>query len=66
MLYRGTQVVGSATISATARDRSEPVISTGIGSWPGTDMADAIKISLAECPELPFLPELPARGEYAG
>jgi len=39
--------------------------STGIGSWPGTDMADAIKISLAECPELPFLPELPARGEYA-
>ena len=43
-----------------------PIRSTGIGSWPGTDMADAIKISLAECPELPFLPELPARGEYAG
>lgn len=42
-----------------------PIRSTGIGSWPGTDMADAIKISLAECPELPFLPELPARGEYA-
>ena len=43
-----------------------PIRSTGIGSWPGTDMADAIKISLAECPELPFLPELPARGAYAG
>ncbi len=42
-----------------------PVRSTGIGSWPGTDMADAIKISLAECPELPYLPELPARGEHA-
>ena len=42
-----------------------PIRSTGIGSWPGTDMADAIKISLAECPELPFLPELPVRGEYA-
>ncbi len=39
--------------------------STGIGSWPGTDMTDAIKITFAECPELPYLPELPARGAYA-
>ena len=39
--------------------------STGIGSWPGTDMSDAIKIAFAECPELPYLPELPARGAYA-
>jgi methionine synthase II (cobalamin-independent) len=39
---------------------------TGIGSWPGTDMADAIKITFAECPDLPYLPELPARGAYAG
>ncbi|HET8914185.1 MAG TPA: methionine synthase vitamin-B12 independent [Propionibacteriaceae bacterium] len=38
---------------------------TGIGSWPGTDMSDAIKIAFAECPELPYLPELPARGAYA-
>jgi methionine synthase II (cobalamin-independent) len=43
-----------------------PVRSTGIGSWPGTDPADAIKIAFAECPELPYLPELPARGAYAG
>lgn len=42
-----------------------PVRSTGIGSWPGTDMADAIKIAFAEAPELPYLPELPARGAYA-
>jgi len=42
-----------------------PVLSTGIGSWPGTDMADAIKIALAECPELPYLPELPERGAHA-
>lgn len=41
------------------------VRSTGIGSWPGTAMADAISISLAECPELPYLPELPARGAHA-
>ena len=43
-----------------------PVRSTGIGSWPGTDPADAIKIAFAECPDLPYLPELPARGAYAG
>jgi methionine synthase II (cobalamin-independent) len=28
-------------------------------------MADAIKIAFAECPDLPYLPELPARGPYA-
>lgn len=41
------------------------VPSTGVGSWPGTDMADAIKIAFAECPDLPYLPELPARGSHA-
>ena len=40
--------------------------STGIGSWPGTEMLDALKIAFAECPELPYLPELPERGPYAG
>jgi methionine synthase II (cobalamin-independent) len=42
------------------------VASTGIGSWPGTEMADSLKIALAECPDLPYLPELPARGPHAG
>jgi methionine synthase II (cobalamin-independent) len=42
-----------------------PVRSTGIGSWPGIDTVDAIKIAFAECPDLPYLPELPARGPYA-
>ncbi len=28
-------------------------------------MADAIKIAFAECPDFPYLPELPARGPYA-
>lgn len=41
------------------------VVSTGVGSWPGTDAADALKISFAECPDLPYLPELPARGPGA-
>ena len=47
-------------------DDVAPVRSTGIGSWPGTDNRDAIKIAFAECPDLPYLPELPARGAYAG
>ena len=42
-----------------------PIRTTGIGSWPGTDMTDAIKIAFAECPDLPYLPELPARGPHA-
>ena len=47
-------------------DGDLPLIrTTGIGSWPGTDMVDAIKIAFSECPDLPYLPELPARGPYA-
>ena len=72
VLYSGSRVVGSATISdhpgvtATSSDGELPPIrTTGIGSWPGSDMADAIKIAFAECPDLPYLPELPARGPYA-
>ena len=44
---------------------NSPIRVTGIGSWPGTEMADAIKITFAECPDLPYLPELPARGAHA-
>jgi methionine synthase II (cobalamin-independent) len=47
-------------------DDPTPIRSTGIGSWPGLDMADALKINFAECPELPYLPELPARGVGSG
>ncbi|SDS76987.1 Cobalamin-independent synthase, Catalytic domain [Friedmanniella luteola] len=46
-------------------DEVTPVPSTGIGSWPGTDVADAVKIAFAECPDLPYLPELPGRGAHA-
>ncbi|GIJ53125.1 methionine synthase [Virgisporangium aurantiacum] len=38
---------------------------TGIGSLPGTDPAEALKFVLGELPDLPFLPELPARGAGA-
>jgi methionine synthase II (cobalamin-independent) len=47
-------------VSSTA-----PIRVTGIGSWPGTEMVDAVKIAFAECPDLPYLPELPARGGHA-
>ncbi|MBT8224844.1 MAG: methionine synthase [Dactylosporangium sp.] len=38
---------------------------TGIGSLPGTDIAEALRIVLGELPHLPHLPELPARGPGA-
>ena len=38
---------------------------TGIGSMPGTDPAQACRISVGEMPDLPFLPELPERGPGA-
>jgi methionine synthase II (cobalamin-independent) len=38
---------------------------TGIGSMPGTDVAEAQRIVLGELPALPHLQELPARGAGA-
>jgi hypothetical protein len=38
---------------------------TGIGSLPGTDPREAVRMVLGELPDLPFLPELPARGPHA-
>jgi hypothetical protein len=38
---------------------------TGIGSMPGTDIAEAQRIVLGELPDLPHLPELPDRGPGA-
>ena len=43
----------------------EPGSATGIGSLPGTDIAEATKLVLGEFPALPHLPELPARGPGA-
>lgn len=41
-------------------------VATGVGSMPGEDFAEAVRIVLGELPDLPFLPELPGRGPAAG
>jgi hypothetical protein len=37
-------------------------VATGIGSMPGTDFGESLRIVLDRLPDLPHLPELPARG----
>ncbi len=44
-------------------------LATGVGSLPGDDdrdYAEAVKLVFGELPDLPYLPELPARGAGAG
>ena len=38
---------------------------TGVGSLPGTDPREAVRLVFGELPDLPHLPELPARGPGA-
>ena len=38
---------------------------TGIGSLPGTDPVESLRLILGELPDLPHLPELPERGPGA-
>jgi methionine synthase II (cobalamin-independent) len=42
-----------------------PGTGTGVGSLPGTDVRAALGLVLDAVPDLPFLPELPARGPGA-
>ena len=42
-----------------------PGSASGAGSMPGTDPLAAVRIVLDELPDLPYLPELPARGPGA-
>jgi methionine synthase II (cobalamin-independent) len=39
---------------------------TGIGSMPGDDFAESMRVVLGTCEQLAFVPELPARGAHAG
>ncbi|MCW2785476.1 MAG: Methionine synthase, vitamin-B12 independent [Marmoricola sp.] len=42
------------------------IVATGVGSLPGEDFGEAVRLVLGELPELPHLVELPARGITAG
>lgn len=39
---------------------------SGLGSLPGTDLGAAVRMTFDKVPGLPYLPELPARGPWAG
>lgn len=41
-------------------------LATGIGSLPGTDFTESLRMVLDTVGDLPFVPELPARGVHAG
>lgn len=53
--------------ASTGSDRYpwSPGCATGIGSLPGTDIVEAVKIVTGELPALRYLPELPDRGPGA-
>jgi hypothetical protein len=42
-----------------------PGSATGVGSLPGTDINEAVRLVFGELPDFPHLPELPARGPGA-
>jgi hypothetical protein len=42
-----------------------PASATGVGSLPGTDPLEALRLVFGELPDLPHLPELPGRGPGA-
>lgn len=42
-----------------------PGAATGVGSLPGTDIDEALRVVFGELPDLPHLPELPGRGAGA-
>ncbi len=46
---------------------SVPGRASGIGSWPGVDVVEAVRTTFGELPEphVPYLPELPGRGPGA-
>lgn len=39
--------------------------STGVGSMPGSDIHESVKVAVDQCPEFAFVPELPERGAVA-
>ena len=69
VVYDGTRVVGSCTISSASRTAALGMTAaTGVGSMPGDDAEDyelAVRVVLEELTDLPHVPELPGRGAHA-
>ena len=53
------------TEAAPAIPSWAPGTATGLGSLPGTEIAEALRVVLGELPDLPHIPELPDRGPGA-
>ena len=63
-------VAASVAVVSTQNDDPRPVPipwgpASGIGSLPGTDPAEAVRLVVGELPNFAHLPELPARGPGA-
>ena len=67
MVYDGTRVVGSCTITAARRSVGRPHERRlrRSGRCPATAYDEALRVVLGELPDLPYLPELPGRGPHA-
>jgi methionine synthase II (cobalamin-independent) len=50
----------------TTPPSDQRAVATGVGSFPGEDIHEAVRVVLGELPGLPHLPELPDRGATAG
>ena len=64
MLPEGTDNLAEARVAAVTEQQLAGV-ATGVGSLPGTDPAEATRTVFGELPDLPHVPELPARGAGA-
>src|SRR3954447_3517315 len=63
-----------ATVAAVTASNDDPDLrpvpiswgpASGVGSLPGSDPAEALRLVVGELPEVPHLPELPGRGPGA-
>ncbi len=50
----------------TDESSTRRAVATGVGSMPGEDIGEAVRVVLGELPDVPHLPELPRRGAIAG
>ena len=63
--HRALRTLAAVTAFTAAAPVWEPGAATGVGSLPGEDPREAVRLVFGELPDLPHLPELPARGPGA-